>query len=87
MAEPLLDMVGGVAEHQRRAQLAGQERALLFIDGTDPRTLFVVQHRQADRAGDVILGIFRRAAHIDNGVKSVCEKVGKGSERQGHAFI
>ena len=71
-------MGGGIAEHQRRTELAGEERAFLLVDRAHPGAFLVVEHRQADGAGNVVLGEFRRAAHVDDGIKAVVEHIGKG---------
>ncbi len=62
-------MAGNVLGDQRTAEPAGLEGGLL-VQGADHDALFVVQHRQVDRAGNAILGEFRRAAGIDDLVKA-----------------
>ena len=76
-----------IGKNQRRADLARFERALLLVNRTDPRTLFVVQHRQVDCARDVIFGKLRRAAHVDHGVKPMRKDVGEAFRCKTHARV
>jgi hypothetical protein len=74
-------MLGHVAGHQGRAQLAGEERALLHIDGPHPRALFVVEHGQVHRAWYMVFGELGRAARIDDHVEA--GEVGGGAGGEG----
>ena len=79
-----LDMARGIVEHQRGTDLAGAERAVLLVEGADARALLVVEHGQVDRAGQVILGVFGGAAHVDHGIVIVVEQVGQGLKLSRH---
>ena len=76
--QPRLDMRRRVAEHQRRADLAREERRLLLVDRADPRPLLVVQDRQVDGARHVVLLEFGRRAHVDDAVEAVVEDLIEG---------
>jgi len=67
--EARLQMLRDVLGDQRRADLARLERRCLFVQRADDDALLVGQHRTADRTRDVVLGEFRRGAHVDNFVK------------------
>ncbi len=55
-----IQMTGHVTCNNCGTDLAGCERTFLLIDRADPGTFFVRHRGQADRAGDVVLGIFCR---------------------------
>ncbi len=55
VGERRLEIAGDVAGDQRRPDAAGAKPRLLHVDGPDLRPFGVAQHRQADRAGHVIL--------------------------------
>jgi hypothetical protein len=84
VAEAGFNIVGGIAKHQRRAQFARLKGAVLHIDGADFGPFFVVQNRQIDGAGDVVFGIFGRAAHIYDGVVAMGHQVMQGFIAIGH---
>ena len=52
-------------DDQRGADLLRLERADLRVQRADARTLVVVEHRAADRAGKVVVGELRGAAHVE----------------------
>ena len=59
-AQRALDMAGGIACHQRSANLACPKRAVLFIDRADARALIIVQYGLVDGAGHMIFTEFQR---------------------------
>ena len=63
-------MVGHVARDVGGADPARIELRGLDIDGPDFGPFGVAQHRQVDRAGDVILGELRGAAHVDDEIEA-----------------
>ncbi len=67
--EGLLDVARDVFRHQRRAALLRIEGRDLLVKGADRGALGVVEHRAVDRAGHVVLGEFRRRAHVYDLVK------------------
>ncbi len=79
-----LEMPRRIAGNQRRPQLARGEGADLLVDRAHPGALFVIQHRQADRAGQMILGPFRRRANIDDLVKAEPRQIAEGCEGNRH---
>ena len=62
-------MQGDVARDQRRAAFLGNEGGDLHVECADFGALFVVQHRGADRAGDMVFRVFRRRTHVDDFVE------------------
>ena len=58
VGELRLDVVSGVAKHERGTTFARGEGGDLFVFGPDKGAFCVAEHRQVDRAGDVVLGIF-----------------------------
>jgi hypothetical protein len=60
---------GDVAGDIGRADAVGAKRRVLDIDRPDLGALFVAQHRQVDRARNMVLGIFAGAAHVDHRVE------------------
>ena len=52
-------MQGHVLRHKSGPQFAGGKGVDLFIDRADLGALGIIQHRQADRAGQVIFGELR----------------------------
>ena len=58
--------MGDVAGHMGRADAVGAQPRLLDIDRPHLGALGVIEHRQVDRSGQVILGEFAGAAHIDD---------------------
>jgi hypothetical protein len=64
-----LDVVRDVPRHQCGAELLRLEGRHLFVQGADTGALLVVQHRQADRARQAVLGELARRARIDDGVE------------------
>ena len=68
VAQRPFQMRGDVARHQGRAQATGEEFRGLDVEGSHLGPLGVVQHRQVDRAGQVVLGELARTAHVDDGV-------------------
>jgi len=69
IAKLCLQMLRDVACDQRRADLARLERRHLLVQCADDDAFLIGQHRAIDRAGNVILGEFRRSAHVDDFVK------------------
>ncbi len=65
----VFDMLCRVAGDQCCANLAGLERIVLNINRAHPRAFVVIQNRQVYRTGDVVLSIFRRRTHVDNGIE------------------
>ena len=59
--------VGG---HQRTAEAAGVEGRLLLVHRADDDALVVVEHRQVDRAGNVVFGELGGRARVDDLVKA-----------------
>ena len=59
-----------VRRHQRATQAAGVEGGLLLVQGADDDALVVVEHRQVDRAGDVVFGELGGRARVDDLVKA-----------------
>ena len=51
--------------HQRRAELLGIERRELLVHRADLDALGVIEHRRGNGAGNMIFGVFRRRARID----------------------
>ena len=58
-----------IARDKGRPQLACQKRAVLFVNRAHFGALRIIQHRQIDRAGDVVFGIFSRRADINDIIK------------------
>ncbi len=75
---PVLGLVLQRGEHvardvggdQRAAEAAGVEGGLLLVHGADDDALVVVEHRQVDRAGDVVFGELGGRARVDDLVKA-----------------
>jgi hypothetical protein len=77
-------MGGGIARDQRGTDLAREKTVLPDIDRADAGPLGIRQDRQADCAGDVILGIFRGRAHVDDLIKGQDGELWKAAETDGH---
>ena len=69
VGELALQIAGDIAGDQRRADASGAEARVLHVDGPDLGPLGVVEHRQADRAGHMVLGELGGAAHVDDRVE------------------
>ena len=65
VGEWALEHRGDVARDQRGAGAPRGERRLLRVHRADARALVVVEHREVRRAGNVVFGELRRAAHVD----------------------
>jgi hypothetical protein len=76
-----------ISGDQRRADFSGQKRVFLNIDRANLGALGIGQNRQRHCAGDVILGIFGRGAHVDDVIKGQCFQVIERGERLFHAFV
>ena len=66
VGERALQQVGDVARDQRGAGALGLEGAAVPVQGADVRTLRVVEHRQVDRAGQVVERELAGAAGVDD---------------------
>ena len=64
-----LQVVRDVAGDDRRADLARREARDLHVERPHLGALLVGEHRQADRAGHMVLGELGGAAHIDDRVE------------------
>ena len=62
---------------QGRTDLARGKGADLFVNRAHLGPFGIIQNRQVDRAGDVILGVFGGGAHIDDVVKTQREYLGQ----------
>ena len=51
--------------HQRRAEFLGIERRELLVHRADLDALGVIEHRRGNGTGNMIFGVFRRRARID----------------------
>ena len=73
-----VEMVGDVARGQGGAQAGGLERRLA-VQRADPGAFLIAEHRRVQGAGDVVIGIFERRAHVDD-VVEVIEPVQAGQQ-------
>jgi len=64
-------MACDIRADQRGADFLRIEGGDLLVDRTDAFAFGVVQHRQVDRTGDVILGEFALGTDVDNLVKII----------------
>ena len=64
-----LDVSCYVFRDQRGADLLGFEHRYLLVKRADAGALLIVQHRHAQRIGQVIFGKFTRRAGIDDGIE------------------
>jgi hypothetical protein len=62
-------MARDVLRDQRRAELFRLEHRNLLVEGADPGAFLVIQHRHADRVGQVVFGKFGRCAGVDQGIE------------------
>src|SRR6185437_2445689 len=87
--EALLDRARDVARGDRRAEPLRLEGRLLLVDGADERALLVVEHRNVDRAGQVVLGELRGTARVENVVEAadVRESEQRGDQRLGSIAV
>ena len=76
-----------IARHQRRPDPARQEPAFLHVDGSHPRPLGIVEHRQVHRAGQPVLGEFGGRAHVDHLVETVPRQIGQRCGGERHADL
>ncbi|MNT71102.1 hypothetical protein D3C72_2095530 [compost metagenome] len=60
-----------VARDDGRAGTRGFEGRDLAIQGADLHAFFIAEHGRVDRAGDVVVGVFERRAHIDDLVEFI----------------
>ena len=74
-----------IARHQRPADLAGGKGADLLVNRANPRPFGIIQHRQADRPRQMILGIFGRGAGVDDRIEAGGIKIAQTGQGQGHA--
>ena len=87
VVELFLQVARDVARHQRRAGFPGRERGHLLVQGADAGAFGVVEHRGGDRAGHAVERVFRRRAHVDDGVEGVEVGAGDGGNRAQAAFF
>ena len=80
-----LDIVPCAPRNQRSADLAGGERAHLLVERAHTRALLIVQHRQVDRAGNMVLGKLGGRAHVDDFIEGKRQKFAKGRQSKNHA--
>ena len=67
--EPLFDVIGCIAKDKRSPAFARGEGGNLLVLSPDKGAFPIVQNRQVDRAGDVILGEFRGAPYVDDRIE------------------
>ena len=63
------DVPCDVARHHRGAALARIESRCLLVFSADDAPFVVVQHRPVEGIGQVVLGVFVRAARVDHGIE------------------
>ena len=67
----LLDVTRDIGRHQRAADAPGLEGAVLHVERADAGTLLVVEHGRVDGAGDAVVRVFGRRAHVDQGIEAL----------------
>ena len=80
-----LQMHRRVLGHQRRPHLARRERADLLVDRANLGPFRIIQNRQRNGPGDMIVRIFCRCADIDDVVKPKGKDIGQVGQGDRHA--